>query len=522
MERKKDVFISYKNDVAGNSFAARLCKDLESMGYDVYFNPNEQHAGSFPDRLRDAVENCTDFLLILTQSCLEQLKRFDKIDWVREELLCAKDREKNIIPLLMPGVFMPKDKDEMPEPLRFLPDIDAISISEPYDKSPLESLFGWIEARPSRKDVHRDTYNSNFNRRIDEDFRVAAEKPDEEEALLEAATLSYFGLVGDSSGCNRNFADAAKHLEKLAQSDSEWGSCANSMIAEMHYHGVMPRQEQSYEKSLEYHEKAKEASGFSARESAYLRSRGCGCDFDFDSIVEHYSAAVEKGDAVAVVGLAKFYMKYGKYQEAAKLYQKTRNILQDAEFQLGMLYRDGLLENPPKPDFYKAAFYFQHAIASGHCDSEVYHQLGRLYFTPIGDFEKDFHLAEHYFKLASDLGNRRAQYKLGLMYEFGYATLDLDKAIHYHALAAAQGDEKSAYHLALLYSRPEHRNYQEAFKNAEFSAEKGVMEGEFLYAIFLLYGRGCIADEEKAFQYFRRAYDHGMIAAKIYLKKLSK
>jgi TPR repeat protein len=287
----------------------------------------------------------------------------------------------------------------------------------------------------------------------------------------------------------------------------------------MYYHGIMPRKSQSYEESLNYHEKAKNVSGFSAREAAYLKSRGCGCDFDFASIVEYYSEAIKSGDTMAVVGLAKFYMKYGKYKEAAELYKKAKNILPNAEFQLGMLYRDGMLEDPPRPDFYKAAYYFQHAISSGYCDSEVYHQLGRLYLTPIGDFEKDFNLAEENFKISADMGNRHAQYKLGLMYEYGYTEKNIEKAIHYHKLAALQGDAKSAYHLALLYQSPEYRNYQEAYKHAEFAAKKGIMEGEFLLGIFLFYGRGCNADENKAYEYFERAYDHGMCIAKIYLDK---
>lgn len=48
----KDIFISYKNDGEGNNFAARLESALSAKGYTVYFNPNEQHAGSFPERLR--------------------------------------------------------------------------------------------------------------------------------------------------------------------------------------------------------------------------------------------------------------------------------------------------------------------------------------------------------------------------------------------------------------------------------------------------------------------------------------
>ena len=35
----KDIFISYKNDGEGNNFAARICSDLEKLGYEVYYNP---------------------------------------------------------------------------------------------------------------------------------------------------------------------------------------------------------------------------------------------------------------------------------------------------------------------------------------------------------------------------------------------------------------------------------------------------------------------------------------------------
>ena len=213
---RKDIFISYKNDVAGNNFAARLCADLEKMGYAVYFNPNEQHAGSFPERLTEAVCGCTDFLLILTQSCLDQLKRHEKIDWVREEILLAEREGKNIIPLLMPGVLMPKDKEEMPEDLRFLPDKDAITITEPYNKSPLDLLFGWIEARPSRKGVHRDTYNSSESRNVDEDSKRAWDCDASDEAMLERmrqAILSKPSCHGSLSAHSRS--QAARSMNQI-------------------------------------------------------------------------------------------------------------------------------------------------------------------------------------------------------------------------------------------------------------------------------------------------------------------
>lgn len=143
----KDIFISHKNDGEGNNFAARLCADLEKLGYDIYYNPNEQHAGIFPNSLKKAVESCKDFLLILTQPCLEQFVRHDKFDWVREELLTAYRNGKNIIPLLMPGVTMPKNKEDMPEELQFLYYIECISVSYEYYDAVLNKLMNFFMAK---------------------------------------------------------------------------------------------------------------------------------------------------------------------------------------------------------------------------------------------------------------------------------------------------------------------------------------------------------------------------------------
>lgn len=216
MEQKKDIFISYKNDGEGNNFAARICADLEKLGYNVYYNPNEQHAGSFPDRLKNAVESCKDFLLILTQACLEQLIRHDKIDWVREELLAAYRNNKNIIPLLMPGVSMPKDKEDVPEDLRFLPDKDAVNIFEPYDKSPFDNILGWIKSKPEQE-LYKRTSNSNPTYDVHSDFLTTLEKAEQGnvEAMYEVGCMYFYGFASiENSEAMVDYAEAGKWLKK--------------------------------------------------------------------------------------------------------------------------------------------------------------------------------------------------------------------------------------------------------------------------------------------------------------------
>ena len=519
---KWDVFISYKNDGEGRNFAARIRDDLVSRGYTAYYSPHERHAGSFPERLRKAVGSCEDFLLIMTQPCLDQLMAHDEVDWVREELLDAYRQGKNIIPLLMPGVSMPKNKKDMPEDLRFLPDKQAILMTETYDRAPLDFLLKWMHSRPEGQDAMRDVFNCSKVRYAYRDVAELGERANTDRAAMyQLANYYYYGLVGQGDGCCRDYERAYELLSTLATGDDVYADYAKPLLAEMYYNGVVPRQSQSFSKAFQLYEQAKDKSGFSAREYAYMKSRGCGCEFDYKEIEESSLKAIEQGDDMAVVGLAKIYMDYGQYRKAAELYKRTAHLLPDAEYQLGMLYRNGLLEDPPKPDFFKAAFYFQHAIESGQCDADVYHQLGRLYFTPTGDFPKDFQLAEKYFLLAAERGSKDARYKLGLIYEYGLTQRDVKKAVHHHKAAAEAGNAFAAYHLALLYTEPEVCNYQKAAEYACIAAKKGIMEGEYLFGMYLFYGRGCEADENRAYKYFAKALEHGMPQAKLMMDRIS-
>ena len=521
---KKDIFISYKNDNAGNNFAERLKRDLENHKYSVYFNSDEKHSGNFPEKLRTAVEDCKDFILIVSQKCLDQLIENKKIDWIREEILTAKNAGKPIIPIMLDGVKMPSDVEVMPEELRFLPMIDNITMPEKYDISPYGKLLSLFKSKPEKDDIYRETYNDNPYYDVVADFKSTLERAQAGSIkdMFEIATMYYYGFADENGGSQRDFEKAYFWLQKIIDdgTDTYYKECALSIVAEMYFHGIIPREAQSYEKALKCHQEAEKVSGFSAREYAYLSSRGCGCNYDFEATVSRYTNAIEQGDNVALVGLAKIYTEHGMFEKAAELYRKTSGTIPESGFRLGMLYRNGLLSNPPMPNFYQAAFWFQHAIGTGKCRPEVYHELGRLYFMPIGDFPKDFAAAERYFKIAADRGNREAQHKLGIMYQYGYVKKDIGKALHYHTEAAKQGTALSAYQLSLIYQQEECRNYHQAYRYAQMAADNGIMEGEFVLANLLYFGRGCEPDVNKAYEYYKKAEEHGMPQARFMREKI--
>lgn len=119
MNMNKDIFISYRNNGEGNNFAARLFEALDVKNYSVYFNSKEQHSGSFPDRLKEAIDHCRDFILIVSYGCLAGLKETREFDWVRAEVLHAHKSEKSITPVYIGKTVVPDKWDEYPEDIRF-------------------------------------------------------------------------------------------------------------------------------------------------------------------------------------------------------------------------------------------------------------------------------------------------------------------------------------------------------------------------------------------------------------------
>ena len=521
---KQDIFISYKNDNAGNNFATRLKEDLENAGYSVYFNSDQSGSGHFPDRLHQAVCDCKDFILIVSEGCLSQLMSYQKVDWIREELLTAQANGKHIIPILMEGVKMPKDKDDMPEPLRFLPEIDAIELPEQYSRSPFDFLLTQFYSKAEKGDIYRDEYNENPEYSIKKDFEktLRLAKSGCQQAMYELANMYYYGFCDEKGGSDRDFDRAFYWFERLSKTENPFTALANSMIAKMYYRGIVPREAQSYEKALLYHISAADESGYSAQQLAFMRSIGAGCDFDFQVAEKQYLEAIEHGDGVAYTKLADMYIGFGKIREAAALYEKVSATFPDAEYKLGLLYKRGVMTDPPKPDYFRAAFYFQHMIQRGECSANVYNELGLLYFCPTGGFIKDFHAAQAYFQIAADKGHMDAQYQLAYMYEHGHVKRDVQLAIHYHTLAAEQGHFLSPTHLAILYQLSECKNYHKAYRYAERAAELGEKEGEFILGNLLFFGRGCKANINKAYELYKKAYAHGFDQAQFMIQKIEK
>lgn len=519
----KDIFISYKNDGAGNNFANRLSRDLEEFGYSVYFNSNEERAHSFPERLKNAVCGCQDFILILSQGCMDQLIRHDVIDWVREELLCAYQAQKHIIPILMENVELPKNAEDMPNDLRFLPHIDAIKFPEQYLTSPFSILLGTLISKKSKSSKYKDTFNCNPHYNVDADFTSLLSEANKGNvhAMYEIAMMHFYGITTVEGGTShRDFEQAAHWLKKVAESDDDLRYHAYNIIARLYYQGSMPREPQSYELSYKYHKAAAEKDSSSAMNQAFMQRIGLGCEFDYQTVVDFYRENIQHGDDESRMALARFYTKYGRFKEAIELYDSIIMVSPEADYQIGLLYLNGVMDNPPKPDYIRAAYYFRNAADNNHIQAA--YEYGRICLRPSGRFRKNFHNAEKYLKIAADNGISAAQYLLGFMYYAGHNSRSLDKAIEYYEKASQQGHSYATLDLSKIYQEPDYQNYQRAYECAQIAASHGVAEGELILGNLLFLGRGCEANMNKAYEMYTRAYEHGMYYASVMMQKIGK
>lgn len=524
----RDIFISYRNDGAGNSFAEKLASDLKTRGYSVYFNSHERRSGAFDERLRTAIASCKDFLLVVSAGCLERLLAYrpGTVDWVREEVLEARRHAGSvtITPVYLEGVDLPAIDAFSHDPdMGFLPMLDGVVMpADGYDTSPFGSLLGRLRSSADGSDNYRDLANGNPSYRANEvlvETLGRANAGDYEAMYLSGLMLYYsFGVDGDGRA-RRDLKGALHWFERVSREAPESmgliKACANNLISKMYYQGdPVP---QSYERCLEFLMKARQDPS-AMMSAAYMRGIGLGCEWDYAAAEEFYTSNVGSY-GFTLEDLASFYEARGRFADAERTYLRIESLSSHGNYRLGLIYKNGSHLSPPSPDYVKASLYLQRAREEGHVVAT--YELGNLYFRPIAPFPKDFRRAGECFREAADAGYMQAQYTLAYMLEYGHVERNVDEAIRYYELAARQGHVLSSESLARLYQTSGHLNYRRAYKHCEYAALHEDPQAEFMLGVMLLLGRGCDYDVAQARHWMERAESHGFMQAHLMLAALS-
>lgn len=125
---KFDVFISYRHD-GGEYLALLVYQYLTKRGKKVFWDRESLKSGNYEQQIHKVIPECKNVVLILSEHCVERLNNED--DWVKKELLCAYEKEKDVLLIPMKNVKIPnkKELEHLPEGLQKLADYHAISVN---------------------------------------------------------------------------------------------------------------------------------------------------------------------------------------------------------------------------------------------------------------------------------------------------------------------------------------------------------------------------------------------------------
>lgn len=160
MNSRCNIFISYRRE-GGRELARTLRLALANLGYDnIFFDYNSLRDGMFNDQIITAINECRDFVLVLTPGSMDRCVNED--DWVRREITEALEVGSNIIPVLIDDkeVVYP---EEFPRRLNIIRNIQASKLltNEFFEESVkriAERLHSQRQEATDKKESPQDSF----------------------------------------------------------------------------------------------------------------------------------------------------------------------------------------------------------------------------------------------------------------------------------------------------------------------------------------------------------------------------
>lgn len=138
-----DVFISYRRN--GGEHTAKIIRDrLSELGYEVFYDVESLRSGNFNEKLYSVIDECKDFVLILSPGALDRCINDD--DWVRKEVEHAIACNKNIVPIMLRDFTF---GCPLPQSLESLPYLNGIEANSQFFDAFIEKLQSFLKSKPS-------------------------------------------------------------------------------------------------------------------------------------------------------------------------------------------------------------------------------------------------------------------------------------------------------------------------------------------------------------------------------------
>ena len=139
-EKRYDAFLSYRRN-PGKPYAMLLKTHLDMQQKSIFRDEEDLPAGSFRADLMEAIRHTRHMIVLLTEDFFERCQ--DPDDVVRLEIASALNCGTHIIPVMLEGFSWPKAA-ELPEEIRAIASLNAMSFSTEFFSAFLEKLLRWM------------------------------------------------------------------------------------------------------------------------------------------------------------------------------------------------------------------------------------------------------------------------------------------------------------------------------------------------------------------------------------------
>jgi len=139
-----DIFLSYRRS-DGSELARYLVEELTKKGFHVFLDSEGLGSGDWDTQLEQRIDECRDFIVVITKAYFDSTRINDPNDVVRKEVARALLNGTNVIPLL---ASTPPFPDKLPKDIEEIQKRNGVKYFHEYAKEAIEKLCTRLVSTP--------------------------------------------------------------------------------------------------------------------------------------------------------------------------------------------------------------------------------------------------------------------------------------------------------------------------------------------------------------------------------------
>ncbi len=184
-ERHYEIFLSYRHTDSSLWITKLIEKYIIELGYPAPFFDRDTIAGGdkWNSRIEKAIKGCNDFVLVITNETFAKKNGQMAAKVLKQEIKCALDNNKHIIPLLVGGARFPADS-QLPEEIKKLSEYNGqqLAFSAAWDENTIKTTL-------------QEAFKSSFVTSLSRSISPRIEVDDESRVILQAQNLLKFDIA---------------------------------------------------------------------------------------------------------------------------------------------------------------------------------------------------------------------------------------------------------------------------------------------------------------------------------------